>query len=191
MTTNVEGVLLFLPVVVVMPFNSLHFDILICIAEQLDDARDLVQLSQCNRTLLPLCRIDSLWKKLCSARYGVTYNHPNQSYSTLYRQTVERTFGRPPCRHLSHISFSNVPSASYLSLKTACCQCTDRGPEKVFLCITCHKPCKCGCLKIRIRGDLLWIHVVCDRHARLHSLHQVFLKGNTGEIFCQQCVDWV
>lgn len=173
-----------------MPFSSLHFDILIGIAEQLDDARDLVQLSQCSHALLPLSRIDSLWKKLCCTRYGVTYNHPNQSYSTLYRQTVERTFGRPPCRHLSHISFSNVPSTSHLSLETTCCQCTDRGPEKVFLCITCHKPCKWS-YSVQYSISYFDPCVVCDRHARLHSMHQVFLKGNTGEIFCQQCVDWV
>ncbi|KAI7857257.1 hypothetical protein BDC45DRAFT_27771 [Circinella umbellata] len=181
-----------------MVVSCLHFDILSCIAEHLD-AKSILELSSCCRSFYNLGRFDLLWKRLCQIDYHLTYNHPEQTYYNLYRQTFLRQFGRRPCYHLSniHIDEHLVKQSSWdlpllnqhhnLNNNTniveswipyiSCCspeQHDSITTEKLFLCMDCHK-------------------LFCDRHSRIHTKvnHALFFKPSTAEIFCQSCVDWV
>ena len=148
-----------------MYFSFLHFDILSCIAENLD-AKSILELSSCCRSFHSLGHFDLLWKRLCQIDYHLTYNHPRQTYLDLYRQTFLRQFGRRPCHHLSNIYVDehlvkqacwNLPLLNphcnansdnniveswipYIS----CCppeQYDSITIEKLFLCMDCHKLC--------------------------------------------------
>ncbi|KAL1931436.1 hypothetical protein VTP01DRAFT_9578 [Rhizomucor pusillus] len=164
--------------------ESLSFDLLICIGECLE-ARDLIELSRCCRALQSLGTLDLLWKKLCRKDYGLTYNHPDQTFRDLYAHSFQRLYGRLPCPHLSHHLNDDhgVPAAAVARKNDkwtfSCCRRTE-STENMFFCMdaTCHH------------------RVLCDRHARfhvrtMHQRHGLYFKINMGEIYCQFCVDWL
>ncbi|KAI8381285.1 uncharacterized protein BYT42DRAFT_644104 [Radiomyces spectabilis] len=164
-----------------MNIDLLNLDLLICIAEYLG-AKDIVRLASCSRKLLPLGGVDSLWKRLCRTDHGITYNCPTQTYRRLYIQCTRHEFGRAACRHLSRYRLDDPwPEISAVKMDRwqhiTCKFCHVSGMENIFVCVDhhCHA-------------------VVCDRHARLHSRqgsHDVFVKLNMAELFCQICVDWL
>lgn len=124
--------------------ESLSFDLLICIGECLE-ARDLIELSRCCRALQSLGTLDLLWKKLCRKDYGLTYNHPDQTFRDLYAHSFQRLYGRLPCPHLSHHLNDDhgVPAAAVARKNDkwtfSCCRRTE-STENMFFCMdaTCH-----------------------------------------------------
>lgn len=177
-----------------MSLATLGFDLLLCIAENLS-AKDLIQLSStCKALWAALQNDDLLWKRLCDTDYGLTYNHPKQTYFALYRQSAKRVYGRLPCRHLRWVS---CPTTAALEISTCYFQEEKHQREKLCICMHCRKTCKAFSLSLSFLSLQLMIFFmlqVCERHARWHTRaygHELFFKPNMAEIFCQSCVDWV
>lgn len=120
--------------------STLSFELIGLVAQYLN-FKDLICLSQCNKTLYGVQRIDQLWKGLCRMEFGIQYHDPNQSYKQLFYSCCMTVKGkgeykRLPCNHVRDAAQERT-----ITKLNQCQRCGVQGDENLFLCISdnCHQ----------------------------------------------------